>query len=74
MWVFIRRANLELLSIYTKFGQNKILTLIKGCNSVTNLLKMMCNNSNLDFVNIDVHTCTKPGQILSIPSQENEWK
>ena len=45
---------------------NKILTSIKGCNSVKILRKMMGSNPKLDHVNVDVHT--KFGQILSIRS------
>ena len=51
---------------------NEILKLIKGCNSVKILRKMMGNNPKLDLVNVDVHT--KFGQILSIRSQDIEWK
>ena len=44
---------------------NKILTSIKGCNSVANLqMQMTGNNSNLDLFNVDVHT--KFGQSMSI--------
>ena len=35
---------------------NKILTSIKGSNSITNLQKMTCNNPNIDLVNINVYT------------------
>ena len=51
---------------------NKILTSIKGRTSVKILQKMTGNNPKLDLVNIDVHT--KFGQILSIRSQDLEWK
>ena len=57
---------LELLSV------NKILTSIKGCNSVKILRKMTGNNPKLDVVNVDVYT--KFGQILSIRSQDIERK
>ena len=57
---------LEILS------RNKILTSIKGRNSVKILRKMMGNNPKLDLVNVDVHT--KFGQILSIGSQDIEQK
>ena len=50
---------------------NKILTSIKGCNSVKILQKMAGHNPKLDLVNVDVHTIF--GQILSIPSQDVEW-
>ena len=51
---------------------NKILTSIKGRNSVKILQKMRGNNPKLDLVNDDVHT--KFGQILSICSQDIERK
>ena len=50
----------------------KILTSIKGRNSVKILRKMTGNNTKLDLVNVDVHT--KFGQILSIRSQDIERK
>ena len=52
--------------------ENKILTSIKGLNSVKILRKMMGNNHKLELVNVDVHT--KFGQILSICSQDIERK
>ena len=51
---------------------NKILTSIKGRNSVQTLQKMTSNNPKLDLVNVDAHT--KFGQILSIYSQDIERK
>ena len=54
------------------FSGNKILTSIKGHNSVKILQKMMANNPKLDLVNDDVHT--KFGRILSIRSQDIERK
>ena len=51
---------------------NEILTPIKGRNSVKILRKMTGNNPKLDLVYVDVHT--KFGQILSILSQDIEWK
>ena len=45
---------------------------IKGRNSVKILRKMTGNNPKLDLVNVGVHT--KFGQILSIRSQDIEWK
>ena len=51
---------------------NKLLTSIKGCNSVKILPKMMGSNPKLDHVNVDVHT--KFGQILSIRSGDTERK
>ena len=51
---------------------NKILTPIKGHNSVKILRKMTGNNPKLDLVDDDVHT--KFGWILSIRSQDIERK
>ena len=51
---------------------NKILTSIKGRNSVEILRKMMGNIPKLDLVNDDMHT--KFGRILSISSQDIERK
>ena len=51
---------------------NEILTLIKGCNSVKILQKMMGNNPKLSLVNVDVYS--KFGPILSIRSRDNEQK
>ena len=51
---------------------SKILTSIKGCNSVKILQKMMGNNPKLDCVIVDVHT--KFGQILRIYLQDIERK
>ena len=34
---------------------NKVLTLIKGCNSVTNLQNLTLYNPNLDLLNCNVH-------------------
>ena len=50
---------------------NKILMSIKGRNSDKILQKMTGNNPKLDLVD-DVHT--KFGQIVSICSQDIEWK
>ena len=51
---------------------NKILTSIKGHNSVKILQKITGNNPKLDLVNVDVHT--KFGRILSNRSQDIERK
>ena len=45
---------------------------IKGRYTVKILQKMTGNNPKLDLVNDDVHT--KFGRILSICSQDIEWK
>ena len=51
-------------------SKNQILTSIKGCYSVANLLKTIIYNTNVDLVNDDVYT--KFGLILSIRSQDIE--
>ena len=51
---------------------NKILTAMKGCNSIKILRKMTGNNPKLDLVNVNKHT--KFGQILSSGSQDIERK
>ena len=48
----------------------KILTSIKGRNSVANLRKTIIYNTNIDLVNDDVYA--KFGLILSIRSQDIE--
>ena len=51
---------------------NKVLTSIKGCNSVTNLRNLTLYHPNLDIINVNVYT--KFGSILSIGSQDIERK
>ena len=51
---------------------NKILTIIKGPNSVVNLQKLTCNNPNLDLVRVNAYA--KFDQNPSIRSQDIEWK
>ena len=51
---------------------NKILTSIKGHNSVANLRNLPLYNPNLDIINVNVYT--KFGKILSIGSQDIEQK
>ena len=51
---------------------NKIMTSIKGQNSVANLQKMTLYNPNLDLVNANVYT--NFGYILSIGSKDIERK
>ena len=60
------------LFILKILSENKILTLIKGRNSIKILQKMTGYNPKLDVVNVDVYT--KFGQILSIRSQDIERK
>ena len=51
---------------------NKILTSIKGYNSVANLQKSVLYNPNLDVFNVNVYT--NYGLILSIGFQDIEQK
>ena len=51
---------------------NEILTSIKGRNSVVNLRNLTLYNPNLDIIYVNVYT--KFGYILSIGSQDIEWK
>ena len=64
----------NLVKLYQLFlkilSGNKILTSVKGHNSITNVQKMMCNNPNLDLVSINAYT--KFGKPLSIFSQDIE--
>ena len=62
----------QLLVFLKILSGNEILTSIKGHNSVKNLRKLMCNNPNLDIVNINASA--KFGQIRSICSQDIERK
>ena len=58
--------------VFKILSGNKILTSIKGRNSVKILQKMTGKNPKLDLVNDDVHK--KFGSILSIRSQDIERK
>ena len=51
---------------------SKILTSIKGHNSVANFRNLSLYNPNLDIINVNVYT--KFGQILSLGSQDIERK
>ena len=53
-------------------SKNRILTSIKGRNSVANLRKTNNYNTNLDLVTDNVYTTF--GLFLSIPSQDIEQK
>ena len=53
-------------------SKNRILTSIKGSNSVANLRKTKIYNTNIDLVNDNVFT--KFDLILSIRSQDIEQK
>ena len=58
------------LFVFKLLSKIKILTFIKGHNSVANLRKTTIYNNDVDFVNDDVYT--KFGLILSIHSQDIE--
>ena len=64
--VFFCQLVLKILS------KNRILTSIKGSNSVVNLQKTKIYNTNIDLVNDNVFT--KFGLILSIRSKDIEQK
>ena len=49
------------------WSKNKILTSLKGCNSIANLRKTTIYNFNIDLVNVKEYT--KFGLILSIRYQ-----
>ena len=53
-------------------SKNEILTEMKGHNSGTNMGKRICNNPNLDLVNMNAYI--KFGENPSICSQDIEWK
>ena len=59
-------------SILKILNKKRILTSIKGCNSVANLRKITIYKNNLDLVHDNVYT--KFGWILSIHSQDIEQK
>ena len=54
--------------VHKILSKNRILTSIKGSNSVANLQKTKIYNTNIDIVNDNVFT--KFGLILSIRSQD----
>ena len=53
-------------------SRNEKLISLKGHSSITNSRKMTVNNPKLDLVNINTHA--KFDQILTISSQDIEWK
>ena len=57
--------------VFKILSKNRILTSIKGSNSVANLQKRKIYNTNIDLVNDNVF---KFGLILSILSQDIEQK
>ena len=69
----IEGHSLKICQLVLKILSGKeILAYIKGHNSGSNVRKMMCNNPKLDLdrMNADI----KFGNILSIGSQDIEWK
>ena len=73
MFMHIKRLVRFCQFVLKVLSGNKILTSIKGQNSVKSLQKKMTgNNPKLDLVSADVHT--KFGKILSICSQDIERK
>ena len=58
--------------IFKILSRNKILTSVKGRNSVANLRIVTLYNPNLDIINVNVYT--KFSSILSIGSQDIERK
>ena len=60
------------MQIHKILSGNKILRIIKSHNSVVNLQKLMCNNTNLDLVNINAYA--KLYQIPSTCSLDIEQK
>ena len=67
LFVFKLLSKIKILSIHLKIlSKNRILTSIKGSNSVANLQKAKIYNISIDLVNHNVFT--KFGLILSIRS------
>ena len=73
MWIInADREFCKILSILSKDIERKILTSIKGHNSVINLRKITGSNPNLEFVNISAYT--KFDEILSFHSKDIKQK
>ena len=70
--MFIQNLVLVCQLVLKTLSKNRILTSIKGHNSVANLQKTKIYNTNLDLVNDNVFT--KFGLILSIRSKDIEQK
>ena len=70
--MFIQNLVKFCLLVLKILSGNKILTSIKGRNSVTYLRKITLYNTNIDLINVNVYT--KFGLILSIGSQDIERK
>ena len=58
--------------IFKILSGNEILTSTKGYNSVANVQTIVFYNPNLDVINVNKYT--NFGYILSIGSQDIEWK
>ena len=72
MMMFIQNLVLFCQLVLKTLSKNKLLTTIKGRNSVANLRKTKIYNNKVDLVNDNVFT--KFGLILSILSQDIEQK
>ena len=72
MMMFIQNLVLFCQLVLKKLSKNRILTSIKGGNSVANMRKTKIYNTNVDLVNDNVFP--KFGLILSISSQDIEQK
>ena len=72
MIMYIQNLVLFCQFVLEILSKNRILTSIKGSNSVANLQKTNIYNTNIDLVNDNVFT--KFGLILSIRSQDIEQK
>ena len=72
MMMFIQNLVLFCRLVFKTLSKNRILTSIKGRNSVANLRKTKICNTNVDLVNDNV--LRKFGLILSIRSQDIEQK
>ena len=71
-FVNMNEYNLVNLVVCKILNGNENLALIKGHNSGTNVRKIKCNNPNVDHDNMNAYL--KSGIILSICSQDFEWK
>ena len=72
MMMFIQNLVLFCQLVLKTLSKNRILTSIKGSNSVANLQKTKVYNTSVDLANDNVFT--KFGLILSIHSQDIEQK
>ena len=70
MIMYIQNLVLFCQFVLKILSKNRILTSIKGSNSVANLRKTTIYNTDVDLVNDNVYT--KFGLILSIGSQDIE--